>query len=179
MGLFRLYGRAELSWEEIGKIGLKSAKNFVKGMFCDENGLSLTRTLTTAGTIAGFAAVAAIPGVGPAIALTGGAALGTYTAYKGTSKVLEGKKEYCNAKTHEEAVQAMEKAMDGGVETGVSIWALLGIRQCAAKMSIKAKTATKPQSGEQTPVPTNEQMPVSQKHTSHKPNPLKTSKLTM
>lgn len=150
-----------------------------KGMFCDENGLSLTRTLTTAGTIAGFAAVAAIPGVGPAIALTGGAALGTYTAYKGTSKVLEGKKEYCNAKTHEEAVQAMEKAMDGGVETGVSIWALLGIRQCAAKMSIKAKTATKPQSGEQTPVPTNEQMPVSQKHTSHKPNPLKTSKLTM
>ena len=79
MGLFRLYGRAELSWEEIGKIGLKSAKNFVKGMFCDENGLSLTRTLTTAGTIAGFAAVAAIPGVGPAIALTGGAALGTYT----------------------------------------------------------------------------------------------------
>ena len=28
MGLFRLYGRAELSWEEIGKIGLKSAKNF-------------------------------------------------------------------------------------------------------------------------------------------------------
>ena len=149
MGLFRLYGRAELSWEEIGKIGLKSAKNFVKGMFCDENGLSLTRTLTTAGTIAGFAAVAAIPGVGPAIALTGGAALGTYTAYKGTSKVLEGKKEYCNAKTHEEAVQAMEKAMDGGVETGVSILALLGIRQCAAKMSIKAKTATKPQSGEQ------------------------------
>lgn len=167
MGLFRLYGRAELSWEEMGKIGLKSAKNFVKGMFCDENGLSLTRTLTTAGTIAGFAAVAAIPGVGPAIALTGGAALGTYTAYKGTSKVLEVKKEFYNTKTHEEAVQAMEKAMDGGVETGVSIWALLGIRQCAAKMSIKAKTATKPQSGEQTPVPTNEQMPVSQK--THQP----------
>ena len=80
MGLFRLYGRAELSWEEIGKIGLKSAKNFVKGMFCDENGFSLTRTLTTASTIAGFAAVAAIPGVGPAIALPAGAALGTYTA---------------------------------------------------------------------------------------------------
>ena len=75
MGLFRLYGRAELSWEEIGKIGLKSAKNFVKGMFCDENGFSLTRTLTPASTIAGFAA-----GVGPAIALTAGAALGTYTA---------------------------------------------------------------------------------------------------
>lgn len=37
-------------------------------MFCDENGFSLTRTLTTASTIAGFAAVAAIPGVGPAIA---------------------------------------------------------------------------------------------------------------
>lgn len=61
----------------------------------------------------------------------------------------------------------MEKAMDGGVETGVSILALLGIRQCAAKMSIKAKTATKPQSGEQTPVPTNEQMPVS--HKTHQP----------
>ena len=49
-------------------------------MFCDENGFSLTRTLTPASTIAGFAAVAAIPGVGPAIALTAGAALGTYTA---------------------------------------------------------------------------------------------------
>ena len=34
-------------------------------------------------------------------------------------------------------------------------------------MSIKAKTATKPQSGEQTPVPTNEHMPVSQK--THQP----------
>lgn len=30
MGLFRLYGRAELSWEEIGKIGLKSAKKLRK-----------------------------------------------------------------------------------------------------------------------------------------------------
>lgn len=139
MGLFRSYDRAELSWEEIGKIGLKSAKNFVKGMFCDENCFSFKRTFTTLGTAAAFAAIAAIPGVGPAIALTGGAALGTYTAYKGTGKVLEGKKEYYNAKTHEEAVQAMEKAMDGGVETGVSILALLGIRQCASRMKSGVK----------------------------------------
>ena len=68
------YGIIQVVWQ--GRIILgrnwqnrfKKCKNFVKGMFCDENGFSLTRTLTTASTIAGFAAVAAIPGVGPAIA---------------------------------------------------------------------------------------------------------------
>lgn len=132
--------RAELSWGEIGKIGLKSAKNFVKGMFCDENGFSLKRTLATVGTVAAFAAVSAIPVAGPAIALTGDAALGTYTALKGIGKMFDGRKEYYKAKTHDEAAKAMEKAMDGGVETGVSLLALSGIRKCASKMSAKAKS---------------------------------------
>lgn len=141
--------RAELSWGEIGKIGLKSAKNFVKGMFCDENGFSLKRTLTTAGTIAAFAAVSAIPIVGPAIALIGGAALGTYTALKGIGKMFDGRKEYYKAKTHDEAAKAMEKAMDGGVETGVSLLALLGIRKCASNMSAKAKSGRTTQHNQQ------------------------------
>lgn len=141
--------RAELSWEEIGKIGLKSAKNFVKGMFCDENGFSLKRTLTTAGTIAAFAAVSAIPVAGPAIALTGGAAIGTYTALKGIGKMFDGRKEYYKAKTHDEAAKAMEKAMDGGVETGVSLLALLGIRKCASNMSAKAKSGSTTQQNQQ------------------------------
>lgn len=159
MRLFRSYDRAELSWGEIGNIGLISAKNLVKGMFCDENGFSPKRTLTTLGTIAAFAAVSAIPVVGAPIALTCSAALGTYTAYKGTVKIVEGGKEYYNAKTHEEAVKAMEKAMDGGVETGVSILALLGIRQYAAKMSVKVKSGAKTQPREQAQVNTNNQTP--------------------
>ena len=160
MGLFRSYDRAELSWEEIGKIGMNRSKELVKGMFCNEDGFSLKRTLTTLGTGAAFAAISIVSA--PA-ALICGAALGAYTVCSGTAKIIEGKKAYDNAKTHEEAVQAMEKAMDGGIETGLLILALIGIRQCANKMSIKAKTATKPQSVKQTPVPTNEQMPVSQK----------------
>lgn len=80
------YGIIQVVWQ--GRIILgrnwqnrfKKCKNFVKGMFCDENGFSFKRTFTTLGTAAAFAAIAAIPGVGPAIALTGGAALGTYTA---------------------------------------------------------------------------------------------------
>ena len=122
MGLFRLYGRADLSWEEIGKIGLKSAKNFVKGMFCDENGFSLTRTLTPASTIAGFAAVAAIPGVGPAIALTAGAALGTYTAYKGISKVLEGKKNITMQKHTKKRFKRWKKQWMAGLKPAYLFW---------------------------------------------------------
>ena len=60
-----------------------------------------------------------------------------------------------------------KKQWMAGLKPAYLFLALLGIRQCAAKMSIKAKTATKPQSGEQTPVPTNEQMPVS--HKTHQP----------
>ena len=162
--------RAELSWGEIGEIGMKKAKNFVKGMFCDENGFSLKRTLTTLGAAAAFAAVSAIPGVGPAIALTCGAVLGTYGVCKGTSELVNGLKEYYNAKTHDEAVQAMEKTMAGGVETGFSILALLGIRQCATKMSAKTKpqTQTSSQSQAQTASQTQTQ-PKPQQTTQTKP----------
>ena len=41
--------RAELSWGEIGTIGLTKAKEFVKGMFCNDEGkFSLGKTLVTA-----------------------------------------------------------------------------------------------------------------------------------
>ncbi len=156
MNLLKQHNRAELSWGEIGKIGLKSAKNFVRGMFCDENGFSAKRTLATLGTTAVFAAVSAIPVVGVPIALSCGAVLGTYTAYKGAGKIIGGCKEYYNATTHEEAAKAMEKAMDGGVETGVSILALLGIRQYATKMSGKASSAVKAQPVEHAQVQVNQ-----------------------
>lgn len=122
MGLFRSYDRAELSWEEIGKIGINRSKELVKGMFCNEDGFSLKRTLTTLGTAAAFAAIAAIPGVGPAIALTGGAALCTYTAYKGTGKVLEGKKEYYNAKHTKKRFKRWKKQWMAGLKPAYLFW---------------------------------------------------------
>ena len=101
--------RVELSWSEIGKQGLKSAGNFFKGMFCDEEGFSMKRTAATLGTIGGFVAVSAIPVVGPYIALTAGAGLSGYMGYNGAKNLIEGTKAYYNAKTHEEA-QAAEEA---------------------------------------------------------------------
>ena len=142
MGLFKIYEKPELSWEEIGEIGLSRGKELVKGMICDEEGFSLKRTLTTLGTGAAFAAISA---VSAPLALVCGAVLGTYTVCSGAAKIIEGKKAYDNAKTHEEAVQAMEKALDGGIETGLSILALFGIRHCANKMSVNAKSGVKAQ----------------------------------
>lgn len=52
--------RYELSWYEIGETAKNSAINFVKGMFCDENGFSLKRTALTVGTIAGLTLAAPI-----------------------------------------------------------------------------------------------------------------------
>lgn len=144
--------RVELSWSEIGKQGLKSVGNFFKGMFCDEEGFSLKRTAATLGTIGGFVAVSAIPVVGPYIALTAGAGLSGYMGYNGAKNLIEGTKAYYNAKTHEEAQAAMEKTMDGGVETGFAALALLGIRKgvtMKAKSKVKAKTeSTTPQSSQ-------------------------------
>lgn len=144
--------RVELSWSEIGKQGLKSAGNFFKGMFCDEEGFSLKRTAATLGTIGGFVAVSAIPVVGPYIALTAGAGLSGYMGYNGAKNLIEGTKEYYNAKTLEEAQAAMEKTMDGGVETGFAALALLGIRKgvtMKANSKVKAKTeSTTPQSSQ-------------------------------
>ncbi len=144
--------RVELSWSEIGKQGLKSAGNFFKGMFCDEEGFSMKRTAATLGTIGGFVAVSAIPVVGPYIALTAGAGLSGYMGYNGAKNLIEGTKAYYNAKTHEEAQAAMEKTMDGGVETGFAALALLGIRKgvtMKANSKVKAKTeSTTPQSSQ-------------------------------
>ncbi len=123
--------RAELSWGEIGKQGLKSVGNFFKGMVCDEEGFSLTKTATTLATVVAGAAIAAISAP---VALTAGACIGTAMLLEGVPKLVTGTKEYYNATTHEEAVAAMEKAMDGGVETGMGVAALFGVKKGYSKM---------------------------------------------
>lgn len=142
MGLFRggssaKKERASLSWGEIGKTGLKSVGNFFKGMLCDENGFSIKRTGTTLGTVAvlaGAAPLAAALGAGAGV--VGGIAIGTkiigtvfagYMAIDGGSKVVKGTTKYYDAKTQEEAQQAMNEAMDGGIETVFALPALLGV----------------------------------------------------
>lgn len=137
--------RAELSWGEIGKQGLKSVGNFFKGMVCDEDGFSLTRTAATVGTAVAFAAVAA---VSAPVALAAGAVLGGYMVYDGGKKAIEGTKEYYKATTHEEAVAAMEKAMDGGVETAGGVAALFGVKKGYSKVKA-AKTQPKHQTIEE------------------------------
>lgn len=83
MGLFKTEEtkenqRAELSWGEIGKTALNSTKNFVKSLFCDEDGFSVTRTLTTVGTVAALAfAAPAAAALGAGSATVGAIALGT------------------------------------------------------------------------------------------------------
>jgi len=157
MGLFRSQSvekteRASLSWGEIGKSALKSVGSFFKGMFCDEEGFSLSRTLTTVGTIgllAGAAPIAAALGAAPAV--VGGIALGAkvigtglagYMALDGGVKLIKGTSKYYDAKTHEEAQQAMDEAMEGGVETAFSLPALFGIFKANNK-AVKASKGTK------------------------------------
>lgn len=101
--------RYELSWSEIGNIGIKSAKNFVKGMFCDENGFSLKRTATTVGVIAGLALAApAAAALGASAAVVGGVALTAkvaglglagYMAYNGGKNAIQGGQKYYESTT--------------------------------------------------------------------------------
>lgn len=140
--------RAELSWGEIGKQGLKSVGKFFKGMFCDEDGFSLKRTATTIGMGLGFAVLAVAC---PPAALTAGAAMGGYMVYEGGKNLIEGTEEYYNATTHEEAVAAMEKAMDGGVETAGGVAALFGVKKGYSKYKAsKAQANPAPQPEPQT-----------------------------
>ncbi len=148
--------RYELSWGEIGKISLKSAKNFVKGMFCDENGFSLKRTSTTVGVVVGLALAApAAAAAGASAAVVGGVALAAKViglglagvmAYHGGKNAIEGGKKYYNSTTEEEAKANMEQAMDGAVEAAAALPAFFAIKGGANKGNkiAKNKASQKP-----------------------------------
>lgn len=148
--------RYELSWGEIGKISLKSAKNFVKGMFCDEDGFSLKRTATTVGVVAGLALAApAAAAAGASAAVVGGVALTAKVAGLGLAGVMavnggknaiEGGKKYYNSTTEEDAKANMEQAMDGAVEAAAALPAFFAIKGGANKGNkiAKNKASQKP-----------------------------------
>lgn len=135
--------RYELSWGEIGKISLKSAKNFVKGMFCDENGFSLKRTAATVGVVAGLALAAPVAAAaGASAAVVGGIALAAKAvglglagvmAYNGGKNAIEGGIKYYNSTTEGEAKANMEQAMDGAVEAAAALPAFFAIKGGANK----------------------------------------------
>lgn len=135
--------RHELSWGEIGEIALNSGKNFVKGMFCDENGFSLKRTAMTVGTVAAlaFAApVAAAAGASAAVvagiagtAKVAGLGLAGYMTFNGGKNIIEGTQKYYDSTTEAEAKASMSQAMDGAVEVATAVPAFGIIKGGAAK----------------------------------------------
>lgn len=136
-------GRYELSWNEIGKIGLDSTKNFVKSMFCDENGFSVKRTATTVGLVAGLTlaapvaatmgASAAVVGVIAGVAKLAGLGLAGYMVCSGGKNIIEGTQKYYNSKTEQDAKQNMSQALDGAVELTAALPAFLVIKGGANK----------------------------------------------
>ena len=170
--------RFSLSWKEIGKQALKSGKNFVKSMFCDEKGFSLKRTATTIGVIAGLALAApAAAAFGASTAVVSGIALGTkiigaglgaMLLYSGSKKTIEGTKEYLGAENRKQAEAGMEKAMDGAVELA-SIPIIGGLVKTGSKlvnMVFRGKSA-KPQAQSQ---PEAQPQPQSQLQPETKPS---------
>lgn len=168
-------GRFELSWEEIGNSALHSAKKFVKGMFCDENGFSIKRTAMTVGIVAGLAfAAPAAAALGASTAVVGliadtaylaGLGLAGYMAYNGGKAAIENGQKYYDAKDEAEAKQSMNKAMDGAVELAAALpafWAIKGgagkgknmsLNRDAAKKA-KAETSAEPKPTEVKPTET-------------------------
>ncbi len=148
--------RYELSWYEIGETAKKSAINFVKGMFCDENGFSLKRTALTVGTIAGLTlaapiaatlgASAAVVGVVAGTSKLAGLGLAGYMAYNGGKNIINGTQKYYESKTEEEAKANMTQAMDGAVEFATALPAFLFIKGGAnkGKKIASKKAETKP-----------------------------------
>ena len=135
--------RHELSWGEIGEIALNSGKNFVKGMFCDENGFSLKRTAMTVGivvTLACAAPIAAAAGASAAVvagiagtAKVAGLGLAAYMTYNGGKNIIEGTQKYYDSTTEAEAKAGMSQAMDGAVEVAAAVPAFGIIKGGAAK----------------------------------------------
>jgi hypothetical protein len=140
-------GRFSLSWGKIGKIALNSAKNFVKGMFCDENGFSVKRTLTTVGVVAGLTAAAPVAALlGASTGVVGaigvgckvvGAGLTAFMAYEGGKNTYEGLDKYYKSTTEEEATESMSQAMEGTVELAMVAPALFGLVKKGANKGIE------------------------------------------
>lgn len=184
MGLFKSgevkeTKRAELSWGEIGNIAWNSTKNFVKDLFCDEDGFSAKRTATTVGTVAGLAlaapaaaALGASTGIVSAIAL-GTKLLGTglagYMLYNGGKNVVKGTQDYYSAESHDKAQQAMSQAMDGAVESAMALPAAFGMFKGANK-GIKLNQAKRAKAAEAKQV---HNKPVEQPKPEIKPKELK------
>lgn len=155
-------GRYELSWGEIGDIALKSSGNFVKSMFCDENGFSIERTTMTVGTVAALAFAAPIAASLGASAAVVGAVAGTtkllglglagYMTYNGGKNIVEGTQKYYESTTEQDAKTNMEQAMDGAVEVTAALPAFLfikggankGKKMASKKAEAKPATETKP-----------------------------------
>lgn len=184
MGLFKTEEakekqRAELSWGEIGKTALNSTKNFVKSLFCDEDGFSATRTLTTVGTVAALAfAAPAAAALGAGTATVGAIALGTkligtglagYMLYNGGKNVVKGTQDYYKAESHDQAQQAMSQAMDGAVESAMALPAAFGMFKGANK-GVKLSQAKRAKAAEAKQV---HNKPVEQPKPEIKPQELK------
>lgn len=152
--------RYELSWSEIGTIGANSGKNFVKGMFCDENGFSLKQTGITLGTILGLSLAAPITaklGGSKKLVKTvanlsklGGLGLSGWMAYNGGKDLITGTKNYYHSTNEADAKQSMAQAWDGGIEAGLALPAFFTIRGGAnkgnkiAEKRAKASSEAKP-----------------------------------
>ena len=97
--------------KNVGKGALKT----VKGMFCDENGFSFKRTLTTIGVAAAGAALIAVTGGAAAPFLVGaGAVLGGANIAKGAIKAA-------GAQTDAQAEAAWQEIGGGALEVGLSM----------------------------------------------------------
>lgn len=92
-------------WGKAKSFG-KGATKLVTGMFCDEKGFSLKRTLITGATIVGAAVLCAAVPVAAPILLGIGAVMGGYRLLQGASKASE-------AKTKEEKQKAWEDIGEG------------------------------------------------------------------
>lgn len=101
-------------WSKLKNMG-KGALKTVKGMFCDENGFSIKRTLTTVAVAAAGAALIAVTGGTAAPVLVAiGAGLGAINIGKGAIKAA-------TAKTDAEAEAAWQEIGGGTLEVGLAM----------------------------------------------------------
>ncbi len=118
--------------EKIKAVAKGGTYNLVKGMFFDENGFSLKRTLITAGAAA-------------AIALTGPAGLaiaGTLGLVSAANHFIHSADAAKNATSDQEARNAYEGIGESATTAGLSVWAgWKGVKGLASKWFSKPKAA--------------------------------------
>ena len=128
---------ARLTAKDWGKSLWNSTKDFVKNMFCDENGKpSLKKIGIAAGITIGAGALAASGAVG--MMIVGGASVigGGVLGVKGVSNLVQGIKGINAATTREDKLAALDQTTDGIVETTVGVGMVIG----GAKMIKKGYT---------------------------------------